>query len=104
MNALVARFDIPAFDPIGYDAAVRIACVRAQHSFFDQHVIEDEFGHYRAIDEGDYNALPQDLIDSIVHTVPGMMADDFDEQNIARAASMISVMIGHDSDNDEVPF
>ena len=42
MNALVSRIDIPAFDPISYDAAVRAATCRAQHSFFDQHVIEDE--------------------------------------------------------------
>ena len=103
MNALVSRIDIPAFDPISYDAAVRAAYVRAQHSFFDQHVIEDEFGCFLAIDEGDYNALPQDLIDRIVHSVPGMMADDFDEANIARAASFMSVVMDPDFDAD-CPF
>ena len=103
MNALVSRIDIPAFDPISYDAAVRAACVRAQHSFFDQHVIEDEDGSFIAIDEGDYNALPQDLIDRIVHSVPGMMADDFDEANIARAASFMSVVMDPDFDAD-CPF
>jgi hypothetical protein len=70
MNALTKTLDIPAFDSISYDAAVRAASIRAQHSFFDQHVIEDEFGCFLAIDEGDYNALPQDLIDRIVHSVP----------------------------------
>ncbi|MCY1672608.1 hypothetical protein OVA07_16540 [Novosphingobium sp. SL115] len=65
----------------------------AQHSFFDQHVIKDDNGCFIAIDEGDYNALPQDLIDRIVHSVPGMMADDFDEANIARAASFMSVVM-----------
>ena len=103
MNALVSRIDIPAFDPISYDAAVRAAYVRAQHSFFDQHVIEDEFGCFLAIDEGDYNALPQDLIDRIVHSVPGMMADDFDEANIARAASFMSVVMDPEWDAD-CPF
>lgn len=93
MNALTKTLEIPVFDPISYDAAVRAATIRAQHSFFDQHVIEDEFGCFLAIDEGDYNALPQDLIDRIVHSVPGMMADDFDEANIARAASFMSVVV-----------
>ena len=86
-----------------YDAAVRAASIRAQHSFFDQHVIEDEFGCFLAIDEGDYNALPQDLIDRIVHSVPGMMADDFDEANIARAASFMSVVMDPEWDAD-CPF
>ena len=93
MNALTKTLDIPAFDPMSYDAAVRAASIRAQHSFFDQHVIEDEGGSFLAIDEGDYNALPQDLIDRIVHSIPGMMADDFDEANIARAASFMSVVM-----------
>ncbi len=93
MNALTKTLDIPAFDPISYDAAVRAATIRAQHSFFDSHVIENDDGSFSAIDEGDYNALPQDLIDRIVHSVPGMMADDFDEANIARAASFMSVVM-----------
>jgi hypothetical protein len=103
MNALTMTLDIPAFDPISYDAAVRAATIRAQHSFFDSHVIEDEFGCFLAIDEGDYNALPQDLIDRIVHSVPGMMADDFDEANIARAASFMSVVMDPEWDAD-CPF
>lgn len=103
MNLAFSRIDIPAFDPISYDAAVRAAYVRAQHSFFDQHVIEDEDGSFIAIDEGDYNALPQGLIDRIVHSVPGMMADDFDEANIARAASFMSVVMDPDFDAD-CPF
>ena len=103
MNALTKTLEIPAFDSISYDAAVRAATIRAQHSFFDQHVIEDAFGCYLAIDEGDYNALPQDLIDRIVHSVPGMMADDFDEANIARAASFMSVIMDPEWDAD-CPF
>ena len=103
MNALTKTLDIPAFDSVSYDAAVRAASIRAQHSFFDQHVIEDEFGCFLAIDEGDYNALPQDMIDRIVHSVPGMMADDFDEANIARAASFMSVVMDPEWDAD-CPF
>ena len=103
MNALTKTLDIPAFDPISYDAAVRAATIRAQHSFFDQHAVEDEFGSFLAIDEGDYNALPQDLIDRIVHSIPGMMADDFDEANIARAASFMSVIMDPEWDAD-CPF
>ena len=103
MNALTKTLDIPAFDPISYDAAVRAATIRAQHSFFDSHVIENDDGSFSAIDEGDYNALPQDLIDRIVHSVPGMMADDFDESNIARAASFMSVVMDPEWDAD-CPF
>ena len=103
MNALTKSLDIPAFDPISYDAAVRAATIRAQHSFFDSHVIENDDGSFSAIDEGDYNALPQDLIDRIVHSVPGMMADDFDESNIARAASFMSVVMDPEWDAD-CPF
>ncbi len=103
MNALTKSLDIPAFDPISYDAAVRAATIRAQHSFFDSHVIENDDGSFSAIDEGDYNALPQELIDRIVHSVPGMMADDFDEANIARAASFMSVVMDPDWDAD-CPF
>ncbi len=76
MNALTKTLDIPAFDPISYDAAVRAATIRAQHSFFDQHVVEDEFGSFLAVDEGDYSALPQDLIDRIVHTVNAGRSDE----------------------------
>ena len=65
---------------------------------------QDEYvGRFVAIDEGDYNALPQNLIDRIVHTVPGMMADDFDEANIARAASFMSVVMDPEWDAD-CPF
>lgn len=103
MNALTKTLEIPAFDPISYDAAVRAATIRAQHSFFDQHVIEADDGSFSAIDEGDYNALPQDLIDRIVHSVAGMMADDFDEANIARAASFMSVVMDPEWDAD-CPF
>ena len=102
MSALAVQ-TIAVFNQPAYDAAYRTASIRAQHSFFDQHVIEDDEGCFVAIDEGDYNALPQHLIDRIVHTVPGMMADDFDEANIARAASFMSVVMDPEWDAD-CPF
>lgn len=103
MNAFSTDHDIPAFDPVSYDAALHTATIRAQHSFFDQHVIEADDGSFSAIDEGDYNALPLHLIDRIVLTVQGMMADDFDEASIARAASFLSVVMDPEWDAD-CPF
>jgi hypothetical protein len=64
-------------DTAAYLAALAYAERRALHSFFDQHVIEDETRGYIAIDEGDYGALPMALIDRVVHTVPGGMSDEF---------------------------
>jgi hypothetical protein len=101
MNALVHTLDYPAFDAAAYEEAMRIATIRAQHSFFDQHVIGYEDGSYRAVDEGGYNCLPQDLIDRIVHTVSGMMADDFDEPEYRRAGQ---IGAGLDCDFDASDF
>ncbi|SDA36040.1 hypothetical protein [Sphingomonas sp. NFR15] len=64
-------------DTVNYLAALAFAERRALHSFFDQHVIEEGDGHYIAIDEGDYDALPMRLIERVVHTVPGRMSDEF---------------------------
>ncbi|KEQ53743.1 hypothetical protein [Sphingobium chlorophenolicum] len=64
-------------DAAAYLAALAFAERRALHSFFDQHIIEEEDGRYVAIDEGDYDALPMRLIDRVVHTVPGRMSDEF---------------------------
>ncbi|MEM8793823.1 MAG: hypothetical protein AAGE80_19585 [Pseudomonadota bacterium] len=50
---------------------------RALHSFFDQHVVEDNDLGYFALDEGDYNALPAHLASRVVHTVHGAMLDEF---------------------------
>ncbi len=44
-----------------YFEGLETAEQRALHSFFDQHVIEDDELGYRAVDEGDYNALPPHL-------------------------------------------
>jgi hypothetical protein len=102
MNTLLKIETVPAFNAQSFDDAVRSATIRAQHSFFDQHIIEQDDGSYLAIDEGDYNALPIELIDRIAHTVQGMMADEFDADP-ALAAALISVAIDPDWD-DDVPF
>ena len=62
---------------ISYFEALATAERRALHSFFDQHVIEDDELGYRAVDEGDYNALPPHLAIRVVHTVHGGMLDEF---------------------------
>ena len=41
-----------------YETAYAQADIRANHSFFDQHIIAQEDGSYTAIDEGDYDVLP----------------------------------------------
>lgn len=60
-----------------YFAALAVAERRALHSFFDQHIIEDHELGYFALDEGDYNALPAHLAARVVHTVHGVMLDEF---------------------------
>jgi len=60
-----------------YFEALAVAERRAQHSFFDQHVVEDEDLGYFALDEGDYNALPAHLASRVVHTVHGALLDEY---------------------------
>ena len=66
-----------AADNAAYFAAVARAERRARASYFDQHVIEDDEAGYLAIDEGDYGALSQPMIDRIVYTAQGGMIDEF---------------------------
>ena len=60
-----------------YFEALAVAERRALHSFFDQHVVEDEDLGYFALDEGDYNALPAHLAIRVVHTVHGALLDEY---------------------------
>lgn len=60
-----------------YFEALAIAERRALHSFFDQHIVEDDDLGYVALDEGDYNVLPGHLASRVVHTVHGAMLDEF---------------------------
>lgn len=102
MSALAVQ-NIAVFNQPAYDAAYRTASIRPQHSFFDQHIVEDEEAGFIAIDEGDYNGLTQELIDRIIHTIAGQMADDFDLPDYARAAH-IAAGIDLDFDADDCPF
>ena len=72
---MATQANIAIMDTGHYLAAVASAERRALHSYFDQHVIEDE-GRYFSIDEGDYNALPMRLIDKVVYTAHGAMSDE----------------------------
>ena len=49
---------------------------RSYHTFFDVHVVETRDG-YILIEDGDYGELPMHLIDQIVYTATGKMADEF---------------------------
>ena len=64
-------------DAAAYLAALAFAERRALHSYFDQHVIEDTQLGYLAIDEGDYGALSQAMIERIVYTAPGGLIDEY---------------------------
>ncbi|HEX7857323.1 hypothetical protein ACQKJZ_18145 [Sphingomonas sp. NPDC019816] len=66
-----------AYNHAAYLAAIACAERRALHSYFDQHVVEDEEAGFTAIDEGDYGMMPMTLIDRVVHTVPGRLSDEF---------------------------
>jgi len=57
---------IAGSDTAAYLAAVDCAERRAFHSFFDQHVIEDEDIGYIPIDEGDY------ILERVKHVVEGL--------------------------------
>jgi hypothetical protein len=65
------------FEAQRYFAAVETAERRALHSFFDQHVVEDDDQGYVALDEGDYNALPTSAMNRVVHTIHGALLDEF---------------------------
>ena len=60
-----------------YFTALVVAERRAQHSFFDQHIVEDRELGYVAMDEGDYNALPAHPAARVVHTVHGAKSGEF---------------------------
>ena len=58
---------------------------RSYHTFFDVHVVETRDG-YILIEEGDYGELPMHLIDQIVYTATGKMAEAKDQLEKASAA------------------
>lgn len=68
---------ITASQPTTYQAAIATAARRAAHSYFDQHILTDAERGYITIDEGDYGALPDHIVERIVMTVPGVLTDEY---------------------------
>ena len=62
---------------MAFNEAVRRAEQRSYHSYFDTHVVGETDGSYATIDEGDYGALPMQVIDRIYYTAQGRMGDDY---------------------------
>ena len=58
-------------------AALDQAHARSFHSYFTQYVLVDESAGYVAVDEGDYNALPQAMLDRVIEAVPSKLSDEF---------------------------
>ena len=64
-------------DHAAFVAALDQAHARSFHSYFTQYVLHDKSAGYVAIDEGDYNALPQAMLDRVVEAVPSKLSDEF---------------------------
>ena len=64
-------------DQAAFVAALDQAHARSFHSYFTQYILTDEEAGYVAIDEGDYGALPQGMMDRVIDTVPGKLNDEF---------------------------
>ena len=67
----------PAADQAAFIAALDQAHARSFHSYFTQYVLVDEDAGYVAVDEGDYNALPEALLDRVIEAVPSKLSDEF---------------------------
>ena len=64
-------------DQAAFIAALDQAHIRSFHSYFTQYVLVDESAGYVAVDEGDYNALPQGMLDRVIEAVPSKLSDEF---------------------------
>ena len=64
-------------DRAAFLAALDQAHARSFHSYFTQYVLVDESDGYVAVDEGDYNALPQAMLDRVIEAVPSKLSDEF---------------------------
>ena len=64
-------------DQAAFVAALDQAHARSFHSYFTQYVLVDETAGYVAVDEGDYNALPQAMLDRVIEAVPSKLSDEF---------------------------
>ena len=60
-----------------YLAAYGAARSRARNSYFPQHIILDADGSYWVADEGNYGALPDHILERIVHTVDAGLSDEY---------------------------
>ena len=63
-------------DRAAFMAALDQAHARSFHSYFNQYVLVDESAGYVAVDEGDYNALPQAMLDRVIEAVPSKLSDE----------------------------
>ena len=63
-------------DQAAFVAALDQAHARSFHSYFTQYVLVDESAGYVAVDEGDYNALPQAMLDRVIEAVPSKLSDE----------------------------
>ena len=63
-------------DQTAFVAALDQAHARSFHSYFTQYVLVDESAGYVAVDEGDYNALPQAMLDRVIEAVPSKLSDE----------------------------
>lgn len=64
-------------DQAAFMAALDQAHARSFHSYFTQYVLVDDERGYVAVDEGDYHALPQAMLDRVVEAVPSKLSDEF---------------------------
>jgi len=63
-------------DQAAFVAALDQAHARSFHSYFTQYVLADDEAGYIAVDEGDYDALPQAMLDRVVDAVPSQLSDE----------------------------
>lgn len=74
---MASLLEAPITGEMAFNEAVRRAEQRSYHTYFDTHVIAEEDGTYATLDEGDYGALPMQVIDRIYYTAQGRMSDEY---------------------------
>jgi O-methyltransferase involved in polyketide biosynthesis len=77
MTAFDRDFVSADADQAAYRTALDCARARAQHSYFNQHIISDPEAGYLAIDEGDYCSLSTELAGRVIETVRGQLLDEY---------------------------
>ena len=74
---MASLLEAPITGEMAFNEAVRRAEQRSYHTYFDTHVIAEDDGTYATLDEGDYGALPIQVIDRIYYTAQGRMSDEY---------------------------